>query len=464
MNLEELYSVEEKKKPKNKSTKLILILIAVVTMFIIIIGITISILKANEFNFYVDGKPVSVSDDIYIIKDGKVYLAIKDISKLVGYEYHNGEYKIYSEDTDKCYVENANETVSFVLGSNRILKVAPNSNEEYEEHVIEDTVKNFNSKLYATSEAICKGMNLKFNYEKNGITIYTMSYLSKYHENTIKNYGYTEISNDFNNQKTILNNMFIVKNSSGRYGVIDIKNNEIIGTKYNDIKYIENSNEFWVKDNQEKVGIIKADGTTKIQLSYEDIKTLDKSAKYYIVKQNAKYGVINQNGENIIYPEYDNIGIDISKFSTENISNQYLLYERIIPVSKNGKWGAYDITGKLILNIEYDSIGCTTTKVNDRQVNPVVLIPNYNAIVVCKDQKYGIVDIFGDTLVPIALENVYSITSAGNSIYYMTYKEETIEIEKYLTPDIIKDTTEKNNNEVNQNNITVQNSSLNNNI
>lgn len=456
MNLEELYDVDKKKeKPKIKPNKLILILIAIVVTIIIIIGIAISILKAQQFNFYVDGKIANVNDNIYVIQDNKVYLSIRDIAKLVGYEYHNGEYKVYSEDTDKCYVENEYETASFILGSNKILKVAPSSNEDYEEYVIDDTIKKINNQLYAPSDAICRGLNLTFSYTKNQIVINTMSYLSDYYLNTMKNYGYTEISTDFNNQKTVLYNMLIVKNSNDRYGVVDLQNNEIIGTKYSDIKYMENSNEFWVKDNQEKVGIIKANGETKIQLSYEDIIPLDKSANYYIVKQDEKYGVINENDENIIHCEYDEIGIDLSKFEDEEISNQYLLYDRIIPVCRDGKWGAYDITGNLILNIEYDSLGCTQTTIADKQVSPVLLIPNYNAIVVCKNENYGIVDIFGDELVPIALENVYSITSSGNKIYYMTYREQTIEIEQYLTPEMIKETTEQEN--VTTNNATTEN-------
>ena len=103
MNLEELYNVDDKKeKTKIKPTKLILILISIIMFFIIAIIITISILKSNQFYFYVDGKTAKVSEDIYVIQDGTVYLSIKDIAKLVGYEFHNGEYKVLSEDPDKC--------------------------------------------------------------------------------------------------------------------------------------------------------------------------------------------------------------------------------------------------------------------------------------------------------------------------------------------------------------------------
>ena len=125
--------------------------------------------KALKVN--VDNKKVSISDEAFIINGDKVYVSIKDIAKHLGYDVHNGEYKINSEETTKCYVENANETASFFLNSNKICKVAPNSQEEYDEFIIEEPVKNQNNKLYVISDGIEIGCNVIFDYNKETNTI-----------------------------------------------------------------------------------------------------------------------------------------------------------------------------------------------------------------------------------------------------------------------------------------------------
>ena len=47
-----------------------------------------------------------------------------------------------------------------------------------------------------------------------------MPYLYQYYASKVLDYGYTELSNEFINQKAILNNQLIVINSKGQYGVI----------------------------------------------------------------------------------------------------------------------------------------------------------------------------------------------------------------------------------------------------
>ena len=179
------YSNQNKQDLKNKKM-LKLIIIAIVVVLIIsaiLIGAIyyINLTQQKALKVYVDDAKVNISEQAFIIKNDKIYISIKDIAKFLGYDVHNGEYKINSEETTKCYVENKNETASFFLNSNKVCKVAPNSKEEYDEFIIEEPVKSENNKLYVISEGIQKGCNVKIYYDEqtNTIKIYTLPSLVK---------------------------------------------------------------------------------------------------------------------------------------------------------------------------------------------------------------------------------------------------------------------------------------------
>lgn len=412
---------------KNKKNKLIsrILLILIILLTLAVIGIIAFMLSLGDstLKVYIDEKAVQVSDSTFIIDNDKVYVSIKDISGLLGYEVHNGEYKIYSEDTNKCYVESSKETASFFLNSNKISKVEPNTTDDYENYTISEPVKNINGNLYILSEGIEIAFNVKFQYDmqKNNITIQTLPYLVEYYSNIITGYGYQGMSDNFNNQKAIRHGLFVVQNTSSRYGVIDINNKEIIGARYSNIEFSENTGEFFVTNSQGKVGIMLNNGSTKINLLYEDIKLLDRKLGLYLVKSNNKYGVIDEKENFVIHMEYDTIGIDTSLYPTNNIENQYLLFDNVIPVKQGNKWGLFDKKGKVLIDMELDSIGCTRTTVRDKVVNNLLIIPDIEGIVICKNGKYGIVNSTGKVLVPCAVETVYSTTSAGINSYNMLY-------------------------------------------
>lgn len=188
----------------------------------------------------------------------KTYIDIKVIAKYLGYDAHNGEYKIESEDTNKCWVECKQETASFFLNSNKISKVVPNSKDDYEEYLIEDPVISKNGKLYCTSEGIKVGFNSIFQYDKktNTVQIFTLPSLVKTYSATLKQYGYEGAGASFKNQKAILYNLFIVKKSNNLYGVINSSGEELIGSRYKSIEFNESAKEFYVKNTLGKMGII----------------------------------------------------------------------------------------------------------------------------------------------------------------------------------------------------------------
>lgn len=438
----------QQKKTKNKKIGGLLIgaMILIFVMIIVIIFMMMYVQK-GAFRVYINEVLVKIPEDIFIIEpDGKVYVSIKDIANYLGYEAHNGEYKLYSEDTNKCYVNCPNETASFFLNSNKISKVPPDQTKDYSDYTIQEPVISRNGKLYCSQEGIQIGFNVSFTYdqENNRIQIYTLPKLLEIYNKIMVGYGYQPIASEdnssavdtktFNNQKAILYNMFVVKKEGGLYGVIDKDNEEIISSKYTNIEFNENAKEFYVTSTTNKVGIVTQKGVTKINLLYDSVQMVDKDNGLYLVKSSNKYGILGSNGETIIHLEYDQIGVDSNSFSNNDIKNKYLLFDNVIPVMQNRKWGLMNKKGKLMVPIEFDHLGYISTESGN--ANSLLIIPSYKCIVLGKQQdkisRYGIYDYEGNQVIPLALEKVYSVLNAGVNTYYMEHQENTMNIEEYI--------------------------------
>ena len=441
--------VQEKKK-MSLSSKVLLGIIACVVVIIILLIILLLNMQKTSLSVFVDGLDVSVNVDkntIVTKVDDVTYVNIEDFSKLVGYEYHKGEYKSYIIEEDKCYVEGKKETATFYLNDNVVYKLLLNERDkQYEEYEMKDTIKSINNEMYASIEAISKAFNVLVDYKNGQFQIYTLDYLVTLYDNNVKQWGYTSIKDQsFENSKALLQGYLIVKKDGGLYKIIDSNNTkEIVLDRYTSIEFSENMQEFFVTDSLKKVGIVNLDGTVKIEPSYDSIKVLDKQANLYIVELAKKYGVISGNGRSIIYPEYDSIGVSDSNIA----DNKYLLLDELIPVCKNKKWGAFNKSGNLILNVEYDQFGYTSTSIEidgvKEVVQPVLTIERANGVVVKKENKYGLFSVTGEELVRIAVDGIYSINGIEDedSKYFMLYNGEELNvIQRLIKAGLIKDNT-----------------------
>lgn len=426
MKIEQEENFHNKKK-SHTFTKMIGILIAVTV--VIVIGILILMLSMREEKLVVsvDGLVVTPTEETFIFTEDrqKVYVSIKDIAPLVSYEVHNGEYKVDVEDTNKMYVEakDGSETTSFYLNSNLINKAIPDSKEDYEPITLTEPVTMVNGKWYISLEGFMKAFNLIcfYNAQTNQITIQTLPYLVAYYTEHVKEYGYDALSEEFYNQKALVYGMLVAsKESTGKFGVVNTSTRkEMISPRYNSIKFLESENEFIITNASEKVGIAYANGDTKISVKYDAIKVFNSNLGYYLVSSNDKYGIIDSNESLIIHIEYDKIGIDTKDFASDEITSQYMLYEELIPVSINKKWGFFDKAGKKVTEIEYDTIGCLNKEIGNRVVGNVITIGDTEVVVLSKDKIYGGISTKGDLLIPIMFEAIYSITSEGETNYYL---------------------------------------------
>lgn len=449
-------SFETKKTDNSKKiAKIILIIIAILIIFIIGTFIAILYIKDSTLKFYINGSTNEKAKEMMVVEsDGTIYFPIKDIASYLGYESYNGEYTDKSEEASKCYIQSEDEIANFTLNSNKIYKLTiSDNNANYNYYFASKPVKAINGKLYATTDALENAFNMSFTYdtEKQRVYIYTMPYLIDTYKSKVLDYGYEEISDNFINKKTVLNDMLVVTKNQGKaYAVIDVKGNVIIEPKYDYIEYLPNSGDFLVKSNN-KVGIISAKKETKIQILYDSLELIDSDSGLYLAKRDNKYGVIDSKGNIKIYIEYDQIGIDNTKFEQNDIKNKYLLDNGMIPAKKGNMWGAFDKNGNEVLAFEYESFGYIASS-NKDAIN-LLIIPNYNILVVSQNKKYALVNSSGRTVVQPVIDDVYMTISSGKKYYYMNVYNKTINIEEWLdSVDVKSNDTQNTNNVINTTN------------
>ena len=459
--------IKTTKKGMETSTKILIAIIACVVLIIALMLVLLVNIQTNTFNLSIDAKTKSYDINKLISKiDDVTYINIEEFAKLVGYEYHGGEYKSFTLEEGKCYVQGSEETATFYANDNKVCKLPVNQlQEDYREYTVENTIKIKNNKMYAPMEAISIAFNVSIAEEMNSLTIYTLDYLVEYYNDKVIQAGYSDITEQsFENKKAILYGYLIVNKENGLYKILDENNNskEIVPDKYRAIEFSENTQEFLVTNSLGQVGIINLDGTTKIEPTYESISILDKSSGLYLIQKNEKYGVVKRGNVTVISPEYDSIGLtNIS--SNSIIDNKYFLLDKLIPVSKDNKWGAFDKNGKLILKLEYDGFGCSVTSVEindtEKSMESVITIERCNGIVVQKGEKYGVIDLTGKELVPIAVESIYAIKNVEDedSKYFMIYNGEKLNvIERLIIAGFVKPKEEEKEEEIEENN-TIEN-------
>lgn len=473
-------NLDEEQRKSKKTMKIITIIIVLLLLISLGLGGAIYYLKIKQFKFTINGKIVNkYSSDLFVFQDNKMYISLRDISSLVGYEYKNGGYKQYTEDTDKCYLECENEVATLERDSNKIYKTLTEEL-DYSYYTLSEPVKRLNGKLYVNSNdlGIICNLELVYNQEDNKVSINTLPYIVNYY---VAKYSNSSLTN-FNNQKALLYGLMTVQSIDNtannqqsaeiRYGVNDLSNNEIVGMKYTQIEFIEGSQEFIVKTPEEKVGLITKDGDTRVSPQYDALKQIDKDKNLYLATNNKKSGVIEKNGKILVYLEFDQIGVDTTQFPTNDIKNKYILFDNAIPVMRDKKWGLYDIDGKEILPVEYDSMGCVARTSSDRSLNNILTIPEIEGIVIGKEYEtdnnnkvmyYGVVNSTGQLLIPTWMETIYSVITSGQEKYTMVNMGNSIDLIEYVEENGIlekekKTTTEEN---VEQNEGTTNNEILN---
>ena len=429
---EEILKSKKKKETTVKPSTIILTAIILLVILCVVIVMIIVYLKGTILTITLDGKLAKELENIFIFEENdNIYMPIKRMAEYLGYGAYNGDYITKSEDETKCYIETEGELVSFTLNSNILMRVVDGQLEQIK---IMEPIKEINGELCITAEGAQDAFNFKFYHIDNEIIIQTLEYLyTGYYSNALLE-GYLEIEDEsFANKTAILDGMLIVKSENNKYGVITIEGEKILETKYDSIQYYRETTEFLVTSNNKK-GIMTVDKKTKIELSYDKIEIVkNKNDIFYVVGKSNLYGILDEEGKTIIYPEYSQIGIDVSRYEENGVTNGYILCDQIIPVMKNNQWALFDITGSRITEFIYESLGCHTNKVTGTVAYGVIVVPDYELIVVEQEGKYNLITLEGKGLFNEAiLDSVYITISSGKNIYYITSGNTTKELITFL--------------------------------
>ena len=429
--IDESFNEKKVNNKGKKAPKIILALIILLVIGIIAVIAAMSYIENSTLKLYIDGTRNDAVRDMLVFEGETIYVPIRDIASYLGYQSYNGDYTEKSEERNKCYVEGENEVATFSLNSNKIYKKETSSGATYQYFYAKKPVKSINGKLYISSDGIAEAFNVSFinETENNRIRIYTMPTLIKSYQQAILDYGYTQTSNSFNDQKSIFISRLIVRKSQGQVGLIDLDGKVIAEAKYDNITYMPETGDFLVTSNK-KVGIMSKDGALKVQIIYDDIDLMDKDAGLYLAKRDNKYGILDIKGNIKLYMEYDQIGMDISSYLKNEIKSKYLLVDNLIPVKKDGQWGLFNKSGKQIVDFQYDGFGYIAT--SNKDAFNLLVIPDYNVIVTKKNNKYGLINSSGVEIIPTSADDIYMTINSDKKYYYLNILDNKYDVIEYL--------------------------------
>ncbi|MBR3249763.1 MAG: WG repeat-containing protein [Clostridia bacterium] len=442
---DEDFNVEEKTNNKKTTTIILAVIIFLIVMVLFVIGAIIYV-KQSTLVVKVNGSESNTVKNMIRFDENnpqKIYVPIRRAAKTFGYNDFGGNYMTKSEEANQCYVECENEIAMFSLGSKQIYKKLTDEDSGYDVFSIDEPVKAIEGELYTTISGIEKAFNLVWNYnvEDKKMEIYTMPYLINSYSTGVTNLGYDGISEDFTNQKAILGGWLIVENgkdsNNKKVAVLSISNGKLetlLEPKYEEIDYLEHTNDFLVGSGGKK-GIISNNKKTKIKSIYDDIKLIDYEKKLYEVKSSDKYGVIDFNGKIILDTYYNKIGIeDINVFKENDIRSKYILADSLIPVQKDKQWAFFDIRGKQVTDFKYDDIGYVTS--NNRAGSSgysLLVVPDYNVIIVQRDKKYNVITTTGEEVwAQFFFDSIYLSIDEGKTSYVLEIDQKTYNLTDQL--------------------------------
>ena len=449
-----LYDEEELRKKNEKSKRmknmiLVSIIFTIVLIVLLMGGIYYLVYNPNKITIMYNGKENEKIENMIKTKsddngDTTIYFPIRQIASIFGYNSGNGDFGRNVEGLDNCYVESENEVTIFTNNSNiiyRIDKTVQENNTEtkykYEEIKLKRVILKDKDVLYVDLEGLQETFNLYIstNSKMKKINITSLDTLIKNAQSKVTEKKLGKLDEKFVNYKAILNNMMVIESNEydGKKGVRSLSSGEeILGFQYDEITYVPSKDSFLVKKDN-KVGIIGSDGIVKIRPQYDNLILIDSENGLYLAEDNTYFGVIDENQNLKIYFEYKKIGVDISQFEENDIRNEYVLLGKLIPAQKmDGKWIFYKINsttnsdGEKVIECKeliegfagFENIGCVVSNVNNRGIiNNLMIIKEYNLVVVYNNKHYGFMDLNGKPVLGVVYTNAFLETTSGVTDY-----------------------------------------------
>ena len=182
---------------------------------------------------------------------------------------------------------------------------------------------------------------------------------------------------EISSMKGLENTLLILKD--GNYGVANEEGKVIIPTNYKEIQNLgkEASQGFIVKNTEEKYGIVDIANNEVLPMEYDGISKIHQG-DYYVVTKSQKQILVKKDKTEVLNGDYDEI-ISILKNPENGV-----IYK------KDNKYGIMDLSGKTIINSTYDDLKEGKS----------------GSIIAKKDDKYGIIDMQGNTKVEFKYNSI----------------------------------------------------------
>ena len=396
--------------------------------------------------------------------DNVNYYNLKVIAEdFCGYIYNKGVYGgVPDENSDKCHIVAKGEKVSFSSTSNEITKYINNTerytgelaykerNKNKEEEDVEifslentPVIKFADGQLYASKEALEKGLNMVLYQNGVNITVYPLESLITSYSKLLSDSGY-KLTANYRNQRALYERLAVCE-QNGVYCVAKIMPdnsiNKVISAQYESIEYVQSIGNFIVSNKNRQTGELlfgmnsPDEGKVIIEAKYDSLKLLDAKNNLYLTSKDNRYGVIkseNNTSQEIIKTEYQQIGLDsVKEYANQDISNKYILLDYLIVTKKNNTFGLYTKDGYNLLRPSLKQIGCPnpTELLRQQGVNltasPTIVVPltdEINALVVQNknNEKFGLMDVNSGTMLTQSYYTaIYSTMENGKKTYYL---------------------------------------------
>ena len=202
---------------------------------------------------------------------------------------------------------------------------------------------------------------------------------------------------------------FIVKNSDGKYGIVDTANKQVLETKYDAVEKIYR-NDYYVVTENGKQEVVKKDGNIALSGNYDKIEAILQNPENGIIyKQKEKYGIMNLSGAVVIKPEYEKL--------KEGASGSII-------AKKDSKYGIIDLQGNQKVEFKYQNLSYNEKAdlyiAEDDQYENEILDSNYQV----KQTGY---------LIELNTDKGYMELNQNNSYKYYNFKFEEQNVANIFT-------------------------------
>lgn len=409
----------EEKAEQSTMNKIIKKVLIANTFLILLVLLAISVvayIDNTRKKIVFDGQELPQTALQLLIKEsGKTYINIDGLLKLnqmKQYRLNNGSYSTKNTEESYFYIDSIYEAVQFNEKSQEYTKYikyeyldreldkqaqivlteeekksetkTPKKREKTkmdetilneEKFTLKNPIKKVNQQKYLSLEDAKYAFNIDIQEKEGGriINFKTIKYLEQSIAGFLKAENLS-LNDNYQNRRSIIDGYISVISSDNKNGIYLKQGNNIVATKYEDIRYAQDTKTaYCIIDKQ--IGII--DVTTGNRVidfdNYDIMEVYDSEKGLYKIGKNNKKGIINKLGKKVVPIEYDEIGYDVEDFPTEK--NGKVLLDNIIPIRKDNKWGLKRIDSDLPIEPVFEKIGYKKLKYAPKNSNGKILIP-----------------------------------------------------------------------------------------